>query len=182
MARRLTQDDEAGGGWGNLNCLPVWGPPDQGEGISLRIEVHFLASLDECVRGANVIALVSASLSALDVWTKTLTLAITFLTEEIGLSYYACVFIVTRPFSWYRNFLTLWPWPWSLTYFWKTLTLAITFLPEEVGLSYCTCVFLETRLFTMYLNFWLRDLDLEVWLLKNCNHGFYLVMVAAWRA
>ena len=22
--------------------------------------------------------------------------------------------------------LTLWPWPWSLTYFWKTLTLAVT--------------------------------------------------------
>ena len=30
------------------------------------------------VRGANVIALASASVSALDAWTKTLTLAITF--------------------------------------------------------------------------------------------------------
>ena len=38
------------------------------------------------VRGANVTALASASASALAAWTKTLTLAITFLPQEIGLS------------------------------------------------------------------------------------------------
>ena len=59
--------------------------------------------------------------------------------------------------------MTLWPWPWHLTYFWKNLTLAITFKPEEIGLSYCTCVFLVKRPFTWYHNFWPRDLDLEVW-------------------
>ena len=76
----------------------------------------------------------------------------------IGLSYCTCVFLVTRPFTWYHNV-----WPWSWTYFWKTLTLAITFKPEEMGFSYYTCVFLVTRLFTVYHNFWLCDLDLEVW-------------------
>ena len=48
-------------------------------------------------------------------WTKTLTLAITFLPEVIGLSYCTCVFLVTRPFTWYHNFwphdldLEVWP-------------------------------------------------------------------------
>ena len=79
---------------------------------------------------------------------KTLTLAITFKSEVIGLSYCTYVFLVTRPFTWYHNFFTLWPWPWSLTYFWKTLSLAITFKPEVTGLSYFTCVFLVTRPFT----------------------------------
>ena len=44
-----------------------------------------------------------------------LTLAITFLPEVVGLSYCTCVFLVTRPFTWYHNFwprdldLELWP-------------------------------------------------------------------------
>ena len=78
--------------------------------------------------------------------------------------------------------LISWPWPWSLTYFWKTLTLAITFFPEEIGLSYCTLILYSLwkdlshgavifDLVTLTLKF-----DL---LLKNFNHGFYLVMVAA---
>ena len=46
---------------------------------------------------------VSASTSA--AWTKTLTLVITFKPEVIGLSYCTCVFLVTRPFTWYHNFL-----------------------------------------------------------------------------
>ena len=66
--------------------------------------------------------------------------------------------------------LTLWSWPWNLTYFWKTLTLVITLLPEEIGLSYFTCVFLVTL-----------TLKFDI-LLKNFNHGFYLVMVAVRRA
>ena len=35
---------------------------------------------------------------------KTLTLAITFLSYEIKLSYLACVFPMTRPFKWYHKF------------------------------------------------------------------------------
>ena len=61
------------------------------------------------------------------------------------------------------KFLTAWPWPWLLTYFWKNLTLAITFEPKEIGLSYFTCVFLVARPFCRYQNFWLRDLDLDFW-------------------
>ena len=60
-------------------------------------------------------------------------------------------------------YVTLWTWPWSLTYFWKTLTLAITFKPEVIGLSYCTCVFLVTWPFTWYHNIGPCNLDLEVW-------------------
>ena len=44
---------------------------------------------------------------------KTLTLAITFLSYKIKLSYLACVFLMTRPFQWYHKFWTcdrdLWP-------------------------------------------------------------------------
>ena len=57
------------------------------------------------VRGANVIALASASVSASVAWTKTLTLAISFKPEVIELSYCNCVFLATRPFTWYHNFL-----------------------------------------------------------------------------
>ena len=70
-------------------------------------------------------------------------------------------------------FLTSWPWPWSLTYFWKILTLAITFLPGDIGLSYCTCVFLVTTPFTGAIIFDLVTLTLKFdLLLKNFNHGF----------
>ena len=41
--------------------------------------------------------------------------------------------------------LTLWPWPWLLTFFWKNLTLTINFEPKEIELSYFTCVFLVPR-------------------------------------
>ena len=46
---------------------------------------------------------------------KNLTLAITFEPKEIGLSYFTCVFLVTRPFCRYQNFwlrdldLDFWP-------------------------------------------------------------------------
>ena len=61
------------------------------------------------------------------------------------------------------KFLTSWPWPWLLTYFWKNLTLVITFEPKEIGLSYFTCVFLMTRPFCRCQSFWLRNLDLDFW-------------------
>ena len=63
----------------------------------------------------------------------------------------------------FESILTLWPWPWSLTYFWKTLTLAITFKPEVIQLLYCTSVFLVTRPLTWYHKFWPCDLNLELW-------------------
>ena len=62
-----------------------------------------------------------------------------------------------------RVILTLWPWPWLLTYFWKNLTLVITFEPKEIGLQYYTSVFLVTRPFCRYQNFWLSDHDLDFW-------------------
>ena len=65
--------------------------------------------------------------------------------------------------------LTLWPWPWLLTYFWKNLTLVITFQPIEIRLSYYTCLFLVTRPFCPYQNFWPCDLDL---ILKKLNLGY----------
>ena len=64
----------------------------------------FLASRDLCPGSLNVTAQPSASASV--AWTKTLTLAITLLPEEMGLSYCTCVFLVTRPFTWYHSF---WP-------------------------------------------------------------------------
>ena len=66
----------------------------------------FSASRDKYVRGANVIALPSASASACDTWTKTLTLAITFKPEVTRISFWTCVFLVTSPFTWYHN---VWP-------------------------------------------------------------------------
>jgi hypothetical protein len=35
---------------------------------------------------------------------KTLTLAISYEWQMIGLSYFICVFFMTRPFYWYQNF------------------------------------------------------------------------------
>ena len=61
-------------------------------------DVKFLASRDECHSpGVGVRVSVCA-------WTKTLYLAITFLPEVLGLSYCTCVFLVTRPFTWFHNF------------------------------------------------------------------------------
>ena len=59
-----------------------------------------------------------------------------------------------KTFHMVPNFFTLWPWPWSLTYFWKALILAITVIPEEIGFSNFSCVFLVTRPFSWYHNLW----------------------------
>ena len=58
-------------------------------------------------------------------FSKTLALVITYEPWETGLSYFTCVFLVTRPFTPYHNFWTsdpdleiwttfqkLWPWSW----------------------------------------------------------------------
>ena len=75
------------------------------------------------------------------------------------------------------KFLTPWPRPWLLTYFWKNLTLAITFEPEEIGLSYFTCLFLMARPFCWKQNFLPRDLDLDFWPTfekkLNLDHNFW---------
>ena len=59
--------------------------------------------------------------------------------------------------------LTLWPWPWLLTYFCKNLTLAITFEPREIRLSYYRHAFLAARPFCPYQKYWPGDLDLDFW-------------------
>ena len=72
--------------------------------------------------------------------------------------------------------LTLWPWPWLLTYFWKNLTLAITFEPREIRLSYYRYVFLVARPFCPYQKFWPCDLNLDFWPTfekLNLNHNFW---------
>ena len=60
-----------------------------------------------------------------------------------------------------NNFLTFWPWPWLLTYFWKNLTLTITFEPKVIGLWYYTYLFPVTRPFFWYQYFWPSGLDLD---------------------
>ena len=55
------------------------------------------------------------------IW-KILTLHITLLPLDVGLSYWANVFLMTRPFRWYCKILSTRPWPRPLTYIWKTLT------------------------------------------------------------
>ena len=58
-----------------------------------------------------------------------------------------------KTFQLVPKILTLWPWPWLLTYFWKNLTLALTFEPREIGLSYYAWIFLVARPFCSYQNF-----------------------------
>ena len=70
-----------------------------------------------------------------------------FLTKgDIALILHKCI-PCGKTFLSMPKFLTSWPWPGLLTYFWKNLTVAITFEPKEIGLSYFTCVFLVARPF-----------------------------------
>ena len=75
--------------------------------------VNFLARQDECP-GSLCSPSVGFSVGVC-AWTKTLTLAITFKLLKIKLSYFICVFLMTRPFTWYHNFwprdldLEVWP-------------------------------------------------------------------------
>ena len=59
-----------------------------------------------------------------------------------------------KAFPWVPKFLTLWPWPWCLTYLLKTLTLAITFKWHVLGCWYFTWVFLVIRPFHGYQQIW----------------------------
>ena len=68
----------------------------------------------------------------LEVW-PTLTLAISQIPQEVGLSYFTCVFLITSPFNmvlyFYLVTLTL-----KFDLLLKILTLAIIFEAEEIGL------------------------------------------------
>ena len=68
-----------------------------------------------------------------------------------------------KTFPWVPLFFTMWPWPWSLTYFLKTLTLLIIFEQWLLDRWYFTWVILVTRPFRVYHYFWPCDLDLWVW-------------------
>ena len=115
--------------------------------------------------GTNNFDLVTLILT-FDLLLKKLNLRHNFLTKRDG------VFILHVCISYGNAFLlvpknlTLWPWPWLLTYFWINLTLAKTFEPEEIGLSYFTCVFLVARPFCRYQNFWPSGLDFDLLLEK----------------
>ena len=109
-----------------------------------------------------------------DFWLRDLDLDLTFFWKKLNLGHNfwtkrdrAFIFHMWisygKTFLSIPKFLTLWPWPWLLTYFWKNLTLAITFEPKEIGLPDFTCVFLMARPFCWYQDFWLRDLDLDFW-------------------
>ena len=67
---------------------------------------HMYSLWQDLSNGIILFYLVTLTLE-FDLLLKTLTLAITFLLEVIELSHCTCVFIVTRPFTWYHNFFTI---------------------------------------------------------------------------
>jgi hypothetical protein len=74
-----------------------------------------------------------------------------------------------KTFPWVPNFLTMWSWPWCLTYLLKTLTLAITFKWYVRGRSY----FKGTKIFDVV------NLTLVFGqLIKNFNLGYNIWMVS----
>ena len=91
-----------------------------------------------------------------DLVTLTLTFDLLFKKLNLGFNFWtkrdrAFILQVGIPcgktFLFVPKVLTLWPWPWLLTYFSKNLTLAITFESKEIRLSYYICGFLMTRPF-----------------------------------
>ena len=86
-------------------------------------------------------------------------------------------------FLWVPLFLTMWPWPGSLTHFLKqrfTITLLITFEMWVLELWYFSWVFLVIRPFSGYLYFWPFDLDLGVWPLFEKKTLTLLVTFEQW--
>jgi hypothetical protein len=71
-----------------------------------------------------------------------------------------------KTFPWIPTDLTLWPWPWCLTYILKTLTMHIYFewYMYVLGLWYFTWMFVVTSPFSEDQQVWPCDLDLYVWL------------------
>ena len=66
-----------------------------------------------------------------------------------------------KTFTWVPTFLTLWSWPWSVTYFLKSLTLLITFEKWMLELRYFIWVFSESSLSIGTNNFDLVTFNLE---------------------
>ena len=136
--------------------------------IGLDIRTHFKIAGTN-VRGANVIALPSAYASALSAWTKILTLAIVFKLLKIELSYFICVFLMTRRLSWYRNFDLM------------TLTLKFNLLLKNFNLGHS----FQTRsdqIFILYICTPCNKTFHMVPLMKNFNFECYSVVVVARRA
>ena len=75
---------------------------------------------------------------------ETLTFQITFEQLVLELRYLTWIFPCVP------LFFTLWPWPWSMTYFLKTLTLLITFEQWVLRLWYFTWIFPVIRPFYGY--------------------------------
>ena len=109
----------------------------------------------------------------------TFGLLITFLPSQVGLSYLACVYLMTTPFRWYHRFWAwdldrdLWPTlgKFRLSHFWFAY---ITFLPSEVGMSYCCtsyyCAIIHFRYLKEKSNGWRHRHSSE------CPPIFVLVM------
>ena len=92
----------------------------------------------------------------------------------------ALIFIKSTPCDSAFQFLTLWPWPYTLTYILKRLNVLITF--EQWGLWYFTWVIILTRPFCGYNRFDPVILTLEFGLLfENLNlvYNFWTVNVRA---
>ena len=112
-----------------------------------------------------------------DLLLKNLTLAIIFEPKEIGLSYFTCVFLVTRPFCRYQRFwlrdldLDFWPTFEKLNLgnnFWTKRDRAFIF---HMCISCGKTFLLETQFFLP------RDLDLDFWPTfekkLNLDHNFW---------
>ena len=95
--------------WFSLNTWNIIRIQQSSETVWTR---QFLASRDECPGSLCHSPTVCVRVCE---WPKTLTLAITFLPEEMRLSYCICVLLVTRPFTWDQIFwphdldLEVWP-------------------------------------------------------------------------
>jgi hypothetical protein len=94
----------------------------------------------------------------------------------IELSYFICVFLLTRPFYWYQFFSTLWPWPSILTHVLKTLTLAISFEWYVIWLLYFICMLLVTRSLYWSRKFWNLDIGFWRWrpLVEFASYGAFV--------
>jgi hypothetical protein len=76
--------------------------------------------------------------------------------------------------------LTLWRWPWCLTYLSKKLKLDIYFEWYMLGFWYFSWVFLMTTPFYYYLKIWPCDLDFHVWpMYWKLKLGYIFWMVCA---
>ena len=128
------------------------------------------------VRGANVIALVSASASvSACVREQKLNLVHNFLTTSDR------AFILHMCIPCDKNFLTSWPWPWSLTYFWKTFNLGHNFLTTSdvyslwQDLSHGTVMF-DLMTLTLKFDLLLEKINLGYNFLTTSDRAFKLHM------